>query len=692
MSGIVERVVARQHGLFIYWLPVFFGAGIVFYFSLKAEPSAGWAAFSFSIFFALAMKLMSARRDDAVRMIAFSVAAGLCLAAAGFGLAQWRTHRVASPMLDHKIRHTQLTGTVESIEQLEEGKGLRLILGRLEVRGLSKERTPLHARVKVRQAPDVRLGQRVTMSVALNPPSSPVAPGAFDFQFYAWFRQIGAFGFAFHPPERAAGDDLHAVSRAERLRQAIGDRIDHALSGSRAALSIAMMTGEVSAVPEADWDAMRNSGLAHMLALSGTHVGLIAGFVFFFVRGLLAMFPRAALYWPIKKIAAVAAIVAAAVFVWLIGPLLPILRAWVMTNIVLIGVLADRVAISMRLLVFAALGVLAFMPEAVLGPSFQMSFAAVAGLILFFEATKGWWLRQYRGSGVIRKAGLYILGMAATTMVASLATAPFSLFHFQQFSLYGLPANLLAGPVMAFIVMPLVVVVFLALPLGLEYWPLQAMGWGMDIIMDVARTVAAMPQATLHLPAWPHAVMGLLILAAYCSFGLRGKARLAALMPLILSAMIVFFSRPPDILIAASGKLMAVRMPDGTLALSSLTTEKFSAENWMRMAGREGESPERWPREGEKGGMTCDEAGCRMEKNGRRIAFSFEESAQAADCGWADILVSGIPVRTQPCHASRIVDYYDLRKNGATVLWSDGRMESVGHWRGQRPWAVSNTR
>lgn len=692
MSGIVERVVARQHGLFIYWLPVFFGAGIIAYFSVNFEPPVWVGIGGFVLLLALSVVTARGRDRSVWRTVLFCLVTALCIALAGFSLARHRTHAVATPMLDHQIRRTAVTGTIQAIEPLEEEKGMRLILGQLEIERLAKDKTPKLIRVRVRQAADLHPGDRVTMLAGLNPPPGPVAPGAFDFQFYAWFRQIGAFGFAFHEPEKVGPSQPERVSLAERLRQSIGERIGKTLNGAQGALATAMMTGEVSAVPEAAWDAMRNSGLAHMLALSGTHVGLIAGFVFFTLRGFLALFPRIALYWPVKKIAAVAAIVAASAFVWLIGPLLPILRALVMTNILLAGILIDRAAISMRLLMIASLVIMAWMPEALLGPSFQMSYAAVAALILFFESTKDWWIRQHRDGGIIRKAALYILAMGATTMAASMATAPFSLFHFQQFSVYGLLANLLAVPVMSFIVMPLVVVVFLAMPLGLEAWPLKLMGWALEKILEIAEQVAALPQATMHWAAWPATALCLMVLAAFCLTALRGWVRWSGAVLMAASVIVILCNRPPDILVAASGKLIAVRQEDGRLALSSLSGEKFSAENWMRLSGHEGEKAQRWPKEGAMNGLRCDEFGCRLQKDGHKVAFSFEEPGQAADCAWAETIVATIPIYAEPCAARRKIDYRDLKRDGAAAIWVDGGIKTVRDVRGDRPWAVSNGR
>ncbi len=681
----------RQHGLFLLWLPVFMGIGIGVYFSLDFEPPGLLAALAFAVTLAAAALAAPGRRLSGLRGAGFGCIAALCIGMAGFCLAQWRTHAVASPILSRAIGPAGLTGTVRSVEMLETGKGVRLILGGLSIERLDPERTPRYVRVKVKDADGIRVGQRLGMTARLNPPSGPVAPRAFDFQFYAWFRQIGAFGFAYGAP-RILEDDDGRGQRAERFRQAITARVNAHLRGPEAAMSVAMMNGEVSAVPEGARDDMRDSGLAHILAISGSHVGVLAGFVFFVLRAFLCLFPRIALYWPVKKIAAVAAMAAATAYVGMVGPLIPVVRAWLMTLIVLTGVVADRVSISLRLLAVSALAIMVFMPEAMLGASFQMSFAAVGALILFYETTRGWWRRVYRDAGPVRKAALYILAMCGTSLAAGLATAPFSLFHFQQFPVYGLLANLLALPVLSFVVMPAVVMTFLAMPFGLEAWPVRMLGYGDAAILKIAHDMAGLPHAVAHGTAWPAAALATMVLGALCLALLRGRARVITGAPLAFCALLIIGThRPPDVLVAASGKLMAVRTEDG-LTLSSLSMDKFAAENWMRMAGNEGEQPGRWPAEGKAGGLSCDEWGCRMERDGRKIAFSLDVAGQKADCDWADIMVSAAPIKARPCMAAVKIDYFDLKRDGAIALWSDGTVESVGGTRGARPWAVSNGR
>ena len=388
IEGWCGEWLAAQRGLLLPWLAVSMGAGVGVYFSLRAEPAADVTAGVCGGMLAVWMGAGWLKSRSSVGAIGFYACVLLCGMAAGFALAQLRTHGVASPMLDRAVKRAGVIGDVRSVELLEPGKGYRLILGRLDVQDLAKDKTPAFIRLRVRGEPEMRVGQRIYVEAGLNPPAAPVAPGAFDFQFYAWFRRIGAFGFAYTKPEILSAAPAPGYW-AEKARQAIGSRVGRSLSGREAAMSVAMMNGEVTGVSADDWNAMRNAGLAHILAISGSHVTVLAGFVFFAIRLLLAFWPYAAVHWPIKKFAAMAAMVAASFYVYMVGPLIPIMRAYLMTDLILLAVLVERVPISLNLLAFSAMAVMAWMPEQALGPSFQMSYAAVAALILVYEYTKG---------------------------------------------------------------------------------------------------------------------------------------------------------------------------------------------------------------------------------------------------------------------------------------------------------------
>jgi len=262
--------------------------------------------------------------------------------------------------------------------------------------------------------------------------------------------------------------------------------------------------------------AIRDSGLAHLLAISGLHIGLVAGILFIWVRAMLALVGPLALRYPIKKWAAATAIAGALAYALIAGSTVPTQRAFLTVGLVLAAVMLDRRGLSIRLVAWAALAILIVQPESLLGPSFQMSFAAVTALIASYEVISE--RRRYDDYGNstlppwLRKAGLYLIGVALTTLIAGIATAPFAVFHLNRFADYGLAANLLAVPVTAMWVMPSAVVAFLLMPFGMEGLALASMGWGVDVIIKVAETVAGWDGAVTLVSAMPTAALCAIVL------------------------------------------------------------------------------------------------------------------------------------------------------------------------------------
>lgn len=431
-----------------------------------------------------------------------------------------------------------------------------------------------------------------------------------------------------------------------------------------------------------------------MLSISGMHIGMIAAAVFFAVRFLLSLFPALAMRIPAKKIAAATALAGAAAYVTVIGlDNVPAVRSLLMTGLVLVAVMLDRMPFSLRTVGFAAFAVLAIWPDALWTASFQMSFAAVTALIWFYEATKDIWARLHRDAGIIRKLALYLLGLAATSLVASAATAPFVLYHFQRASVYGVIANLLGVPALGFAVMPAVALSYLLMPFGWEKPALWAMGKGIAIIMDVARDVAAIPGANIYFPALPLSVFVWMTAATLIFMIWRGRRKWFALLPFAVSLLIAAGARQADILVSSEGTLAAYYTPENGLTVSSRVKDRFAAGVW---AQRYGLPPDyksaAWPKEGAgPGGIVCGEGGCRLEAQGRKIAFSYDPAARDEDCGWADIMVAQYPVRQ--CEAPTVIDLFTLRRDGAHALWlEDGRIETVAAERGRRPWTVAAPR
>ncbi|GIK96110.1 MAG: competence protein ComEC [Alphaproteobacteria bacterium] len=694
-AGFVRRLaewlsgcVADDRDRWALWIPVAGGTGVAAYFALPAEP-ASWSGAATAAAAAAAAVLLR-RRPVAV------LAAGLLLAAAlGFAAAQLRSALVAAPMLDREIDFAEVSGRVIELAALPDGR--RLLLDSLAIEGLPPEATPQRIRVKVaRGAEALGPGDRVRLLAGLAPPSPPLAPGAFDFQRNAYFERIGGYGFSYGAPREitpAAGGDLvlDLRLRIAGLRHAITERVLAVLPGGTGALAAALMTGSQAAIPEEVMVAMRDSGLAHLLSISGLHVGLLAGIVFIGLRGGLALVPAIALRYPIKKWAAVAALAATLFYTLLAGAPVPTQRAFLMTGLVLLAVVVDRNPFNMRMVAWAAAAILLLAPEALVGPSFQMSFAAVVALIAAYEASRDWRNRRRAETGWPLRGLRYAGGLTFTSLIAGAATAPYAVFHFGRMANYGVLANMLAVPLTGLWIMPWAVAAFLLMPLGLERFALIPMGWGVDGVIRIAELVAAWPGAAALLPAMP--VWGL----ASVTFGglwlcfWQRNWRLLGVAPILAGLASVALLTPPHVLVSGDGRLLAVRGADGGLLLSSLRVESFTAEGWLRRMADD--AAERWPEEGASpdGSLACDGLGCIYRAEGHVVALAVEPAALEEDCHIANVVVSLSPLR-RPCpSAGTVVDRFDLWRDGAHALWltPDGiEVQSVDETRGDRPWVV----
>ena len=688
---IWTRLAAERERWFL-WFPVGLGFGIAIYFALPSEPPplAGIGVFILTSIFALAARN---RRGLLVIWIALAVTT------AGFAIAQGHGLMVAEPVYSGASKPVRLNGRVLAVESLARGR--RLTLGDLVIPGLDKDRTPRKARIRLAsREPKLAVGESIAITARLRPPPPPVAPGAFDFQRWAYFKQIGAFGFALGAPRLLPTEGVkrggvaqlrqRLSERVGRLRQYLFDRVVAAIDGPAGGVAAALITGKRGAIDSKTLTAMRDSGLAHLLAISGLHIGLVAGLLFIAVRTGLAAIEPVALARPIKKWAAAAALAGAFSYLIISGASVPTQRAFVMAGLVLSAVLVDRVGISMRLVALAAVVVLLIAPESLLGPSFQMSFAAVTALIAVYEIVGGRIALWMAAGGGVRRISAYVATTAISTLVAGLATAPFALFHFNRIALFGLVANIIAVPVMAMWIMPFAIAALLLMPFGLEGAALAPMGWGIDLVIAVARMVSGWSGAALLLPAMPVAGLALAALGGLWFALWRGGWRLWGLGAIVAGLATVALPRPPDILVNDNGRLMAVRAADGSLRLSTRRSDRFTGEAWLR---REGEAViSVWPRDGFIGArrLSCDRLGCMYEAKNQRIALIRDARAYEDDCRIADIVISAVPLRKPCASASLIVDRYDLWRDGGHAFWlargGRVRVETVNQGRKGRPW------
>ena len=697
MISFFENFLATQRHNGLLWVPVLIGAGAGFYFGLKAEPSVMIAPGMMGVCLVAGVGLWFMTRRVQLALI---LIAAFFLIALGWGVAQWRTDDVAAPVLTKEIKVTMVEGTIQSLDSLEDGKGTRVILRDVSIEKLDPAQTPYAVRISVRKDEGLMPGQRIRVLAGLNPPSPPVTPGGYDFQRYAWFMRVGAFGFAYKAPviveqvpEDKPGLAQSFLNGLESFRQSKANRVREVVPEPEASIVSALLLGERAGIPESTWQDIRAAGLAHVISISGLHIALIAGGILFVVRFLMALVPRFALYHPIKKYAAIIALIGCTMYAVMVGLSVPTLRSVIMTGLILVAIMFDRSPFSLRLVALSALVILFTTPEGITGPSFQMSFAAVAALIFFYDETRNWWTRQNRNAGWMGKGMLWLLGMAATSIIATCATAPLTLYHFQQFPFYSVVGNLLALPVISFMVMPAAVIAYILMPFGLDFAPLWVMGKGISAMLWISEMVAAWPYASINLPAWPLSSLLCFTVAGLVLMVLIGRVRWLCVVPLVAGIILVATHRPPDIQISSSGKLAMLRMGDD-LYLSNKKTERFTAEAWVREAGTDPEAVKVWPKEGRldhaPDSLSCDHYGCLAQVKSHEVAFSFDQRTIAEDCtGPAQIIISSKPIPDRSCADKAVIDMWDLRHGGthAIRLYDDhAEIKTVTGERGVRPW------
>lgn len=687
--GFSQEMAAQRERLFI-WAPVAFALGISLYFALKFEPAWWVGAVGISLFLPAALWLYQRHHDALSWFFAYiGVVAGL-LAAGGFTAAQIGTHSYGTPIIERGMDFANIEGTIESIESLGEGEGSRVVLRDLQIEDVPPQKTPKRIRLKFRKDGGLVAGLRIKTLASISPPSSAVAPGSYDFRRHLFFEGIGAVGFSYRAGEivgdATTGGDLLFENLRSRINRSVTDHSGIVSSG----IMTALITGERGAIDDADNDAMRASGLYHLLSISGSHVTMVAGVLFFFSRFLMACFPWFALRHPIKKYAAMIALLGAAFYVFLAGAEVPAQRALLMTGLIMVAIMLDRSPFSSRLIAFSAFVVLAVAPQALVGVSFQMSFAAVAALICFFDYIRPWWMMRYSRASMLGKAAMYLIAVLMTSLVAGSVTGLFSLYHFQSFAVYGVLANMIAVPLTGVVIMPAAVLSVMLMPFGLEAFPIQIMEWGVVWMLAIAHWAAGLEGAVIHVRQWPESVFAFLVCGTVLFLFWQGwRGKIVAAFLIIAGFVIGAISPMPDIFISETGKVIAVR-EGHNLYVESVRGERFAIQNWMRLMGQEVVRAKRF--DDAQSPMLCDGEGCRTEMRGMMVAIPKNPRSYAQDCAWADVIVASIPLKKWQCESDAvIIDLYDAKDNGAHTVYlgRDVRVRSVGDEAGVRPWTKS---
>ncbi|MCF8510432.1 MAG: ComEC family competence protein [Rhodobacteraceae bacterium] len=686
------EALLMMRGLLFPWVPIFLGVGISLWFGLQQEP--GLKGYGAAVV-ALGPALWFWRRGPDLAQPLAVIA--LCVAV-GFLAAGARAHWVASPMLDRPF-YGPVQGRIIEVDR-SGSDALRITLDQVVLGDRPAETTPRLVRISLRgDTPVPDPGQVVLVTARLAAPEGPTEPGGFDFRRMAFFDGLGAVGYTRSPMVlwQEPGPGVQVINR---LRMYMSRGIMAALPGDAGAFASGAMTGDRSGISKDTVAALRDSNLAHLLAISGMNMAFLTGFVFVLVRYGLALVPPLALRVNTKKLAAVVAFGVALFYLLLSGANVATERAFLMVTVMLGAVLFDRRALTMRSVALSGVVLLLWQPESLTEPGFQLSFAATVALIAAFGGLDRRVMQERLPRWIIPAFTLVL-----SSVVAGIATAPFAAAHFNRFTDYGLVANLLTVPMMSLLMGAGAVAALLA-PIGLAGPALWVMGLAARWILFIAHWVAGLHGAVTPIVAPGPWVMPLIVAAGAWLVLMRGRARAGAVLPLALGMGLWAVSERPALLISSDGGLAGLMGPQGR-ALSVAKGAGFTAGNWLENDGDLAAQDAAALRPGFAGPksarvFTLPALSGRMsglELNGqaqgkglRGVALTGKEPDLAAACAQADLVIVSAYVDGGVPSACRVIDRKILRQTGALAIWPDGTAwqiipaaRSARIWMGQNP-------
>ncbi|GGE41726.1 ComEC/Rec2 family competence protein [Actibacterium pelagium] len=666
---------AAQRGHLFLWVPVALACGIGIYFQLPWEPGSR----HLMIFTGLALFLLT------LGIWARSVAPVFCaigFVLLGVVLISVRAQTVAAPVLEYRtysLVEGRLIGVDRSLSDAPRLTLDNVIIAKLSGPMPAKLRVSLHGPLP---SQPLLAGMRIRLTANLSPPSGPVEPGGFDFQRHAWFDRLGGVGYVRGEVE-ILPDKADSLPVAKQ-RQALSSYLHKQLPGETGAFAAAILAGDRSGISRERLDNLRDSNLAHLLAISGLHMGLLTGFVFALTRAGFALWPAFGLRVNSKKIAALVALIAAAGYLALSGANVATQRAFVMVAVMLLAVLLDRRAVTLRSVAIAALIILFLEPESLVEPGFQMSFAATTALVAVFGALQDWpdhWPQS-------PKWARPILGTVISSAVAGAATAPFAAAHFNQVAQFGLLANLLAVPLMGILVIPSAVLGLGLAPLGLGKVGFTLMGWGIEWILYVAQWVSSLEGAIWPVTTPNVAVLPLIALGGLFVIIWRGALRLAGFIPCAIAVGLWGISDRPIMLIADTASLYGVMTPSGR-ALSKAKGDGFSARSWLENDGDAGNPVIAHARLD----WGPDPNWVQTEVLGKSVVLlkgrGWRERLDPA-CQQADWLIVPQWIRDRPNGKCSLLDRRTLARTGAIAVYDNNgkpRFVRANEGRAGRPWA-----
>ena len=654
ITSAANRQFTAQQPRFFLWTPPLLMLGIALFFSLPTDPP------QYPPFIALGLLffLWFATRKTRLRYLLTPA----LIIALGFTATHLRTHILAMPLITKEMHYREVTGEIEQVEPSE--KKIKITLIHPTIEKLSTAETPPRITLTLRgeQAP-LSAGDHIRLKATLLPLPTASMPGGFDFARMYFYNGIGGTGYGLSRPEilnsATATDSAMAITN---LRHRIGEDMRNHMPQPYGAVAAAMSIGEAGPIPKHINEDLRDTGLYHILSISGFHLAVVTGIVFASLRLLLSLFPFLALRLNTKKIAGVLALCAAFAYLALAGYPLPAQRSFITVAFVFVAILFDRRGISLRSLCFAAIFLLLLFPDSLYSASFQLSFSATLAIVTLYE---NWPLP--RPQSLLARIPLYLMGILLSSLAASLATAPFVVYDFNRLSVLGILSNMLVLPLASAIIMPAIILAVLLTPLGFQQWAYIPLQWGIHQMLTIAHTVSLWPLASIRLPSLTESgvclsALGLLWLCLW-----RGRLRLFGIPMLLLSFVSITQHQPIDVFISANAKQTIVRLPDGSYTALKGTTRSYAVHSWLQSEAQEDLIPL------SESGIPCDATSCTYTKNGHSLIMVTKPQAEgaldAACTQSPDILVAERYLKSTRClNPKTLIGKNELADYGAHAL------------------------
>ncbi len=626
MLEYLKKNLTDEYERHFLWVPVLFGLGISFYFAVPFEVNA------FVLIFLTELLLLMIYICRKRRMFVLILSCFLLIAS---GFSYIKLYSIYQKKHVSFVQNTEtiyLKGKILRTDSMPSGK-TRVWLK--DVSDFENDRTGIY-RISVRQKANFANGQCVETVASVMKPSYPLKVGGFEFDRHAFYQGISAIGYALSGIYETDCDAKEGVvgrfsDFINHARSNIASFVAKTLPESEAGIASAILVGDKNLLSEKQYHQYKNTGLAHFLAISGLHMGLVAGFAFFVVRLIFACIPYLVLRFSSKNAAGIFAIAFSLIYLLLSGTSVPAMRAFIMTSVVFLGIIFDRDAISMRMVALSALVILILEPYVILRAGFQMSFAAATALIAFYDMFKQkGYLKKHKGA--FARVLYYFICVVLTSLIASVATLPYTLYHFGTFAPYTILGNVLAAPVIAFVVMPFIFLSLVLMPFHLSAPALYISGYGLGLLNALTANVSKLKYADMTLHTMPLGAMILITLGGLWLCLWSKKWRFWGILPIVSGFVFYAFAKTPDILYSADGLTVGIQKSSDELIVFSKKKNKFLLDVWGQ--GYQHTNLIKSPQKYELDGLFCDENMCVYQD-----VLSFDLKGQ--------ISLDGKPLNTQ---------------------------------------------